>query len=134
MKRCIAVSLILVAVALGGCVEREMTLTSSPPGALVTISQKEIGRTPVTQEFLWYGDYEIILSAKGCQTLHTHRDIDAPWYETMPLDLFSAIAPWTYHDRRYLHFELAPRTEIDEADLIRRADELRAQAAAPLDE
>ena len=134
MKRCVAVSLVLAAAVVGGCVEREMTITSDPPGALVTISQKEIGRTPVTQEFLWYGDYEIILAAKGYQKLHTHRDIDSPWYETVPLDLLSAMAPWTVHDKRYLHFELTPRTEIDEAELIRRAEEFRAKAATPLED
>jgi len=133
MKQCVAVSLV-VAAALGGCVKREMTITSDPPGALVFISDKEIGRTPVIQEFLWYGDYEIALRLKGHQTLHTHREIDAPWYEIVPLDLLSAVAPWTYHDKRYLHFELTERTAVDEADLIRRAEEFRAKAAAPVEQ
>lgn len=134
MKQCVAVSLVVAAVALGGCVKREMTITSDPPGALVFISDKEIGRTPVVQEFLWYGDYEIALRLKGRQTLHTHRQIDAPWYEIIPLDLLSAVVPWTYHDKRYLHFELAERTAVDQADLIRRAEEFRAKAASAAEE
>ena len=56
MKRAI-VLIAAVLAAGGGCVEREMTLTTDPPGALVYVSDKEIGRTPVTQPFLWYGDY-----------------------------------------------------------------------------
>ena len=92
--------------AVGGCVEREMIITSDPAGALVFISDREIGRTPLTHEFLWYGDYEIRVSHQGHDTLNTHRNLRWPWYETAPLDLLSAIAPWTYHDRRYLHFEL----------------------------
>lgn len=119
--------LILVCAAgvLGGCVEREMTLTSDPPGAIVFVSGKEIGCTPVTQSFLWYGDYEIILRRKGYKTLETHRNIKAPFYETIPLDLLSAIAPWTIHDRRYLHFEMEKLVLPDDQTLIGRADELR---------
>ena len=129
----LAVSLVGAA-AVGGCVEREMTITSKPPGALVFISDKEIGRTPVTQPFLWYGQYDIILRLKGYQTLNEPREITPPWYETIPLDLLSAMAPWTYHDRRYLHFTLSKYEPPDEADLIRRADQLRDKAATPIDE
>jgi len=134
MKQCVTVSLLVVLAALGGCVKREMTVTSDPPGAMVVISDKPIGRTPVTQEFLWYGDYEIALRLKGHQTLRTHRQLDAPWYEIVPLDLFSALAPWTYHDQRYLHFELAERPPLDAAALIRRAEEFRDKAATALDD
>jgi len=132
MKYALAASLVVVAVA-GGCVEREMTITSEPTGALVFISEKEIGRTPLTQPFLWYGDYDIILRLKGYNTLNEPRTIDSPWYETIPLDLLSAMAPWTYHDRRYLHFTLSKYEAPDEADLIRRAGQLRDKAATPID-
>ena len=134
MKGVLAVSLAIVAVVPGGCVEREMTITSKPTGALVFISDKEIGRTPVTQPFLWYGDYDIILRLEGHEALHTHREIDRPWYEMIPLDLLSAMAPWTYRDRRYLHFELSKYKAPDEAELLRRAGQFREKAAAPLDE
>lgn len=134
MNRCAAVSLALASVVLGGCVEREMTITSEPPGALVLVSDKEIGRTPVTQKFLWYGDYDIILRLDGHKTLITHREIDAPLYEMIPLDLLSELAPWTYHDRRYLHFELSKLEAPDEAELIRRAEEFRIKADAPRDQ
>jgi len=128
------------AAAVGGCVEREMIITSDPVGALVFISDREIGRTPVTQEFLWYGDYEIRLSCEGYETLNTHRNLRSPWYETVPLDFLSAVAPWTYHDRRYLHFELNKSRDVssDEllqqtnADLLRRAEELRRKNDQPV--
>ena len=134
MKMPLAVILVAAAFVPGGCVEREMTITSQPTGALVFVSDKEIGRTPVTQPFLWYGDYDITMRLKGYETLHTHREIDSPWYETIPLDLFSAMAPWTYHDRRYLHFELTRYKPPEKADLLRRARQFGEKAATPIDE
>jgi hypothetical protein len=88
------------AAALAGCVEREMKITSEPTGALVFVSDREVGRTPVTLPFTWYGDYEVLLRLEGHQTLRANAPINPPWYEVPPLDLFSQMAPWTYQDRR----------------------------------
>ena len=129
-------TMISIAVAvgiLGGCVEREMTLTTDPPGALVQVSEKEIGRTPVTQSFLWYADYEIIIRCEGYQTLYTHADLRPPIYETFPLDLLSAIVPWTYHDRRYLHFTLERSQSPTDEELIRRAASLGRACSQPVE-
>ncbi len=111
--------------ACGGCVEREMTITTDPPGALVFVSDKELGRSPVKTEFLWYGDLDIIIRRKGYKALTTHANLRPPWYEIIPLDLLSAMAPWTYHDRRYLHFKLEKLELAGDQELITRADELR---------
>ncbi len=122
----------VVALLLCGCVEREMTITSDPPGALVFVSRKPLGRTPLTQTFLWYGDYEITLRHQGYKTLKTHAKLKPPIYEIMPLDLISAIVPWTYHDRRYLHYELEKFEPTSDEDLIRRSDELREKNLQPV--
>jgi PEGA domain len=128
---------ILLLSLVAGCVEREMIVTTEPAGALVFVSDKEIGRSPVTQSFLWYGDYEIAVRHEGYRALHTHADLRAPIYEIPPLDLLSAIVPWTYHDRRYLHFILEPTPEptedANDAELIRRAEELRAKNLEPVE-
>jgi hypothetical protein len=132
MKRTM-ISIAVAAGILGGCVEREMTLTTNPPGALVYVSEKEIGRTPVTLPFLWYGDYEIVIRRDGFQTLYTHADLCPPIYETFPLDLLSTIVPWTFHDRRYLHFTLAPSQMATDEELIRRAASLRRVNNQPVE-
>ena len=111
--------------ALAGCVERTITITSKPSGALVYISAEEKGRTPLTVPFTWYGDYRITLRHDGYQTLKTHEKIKPPVYEIPPLDLFSAIAPWTYHDNHTFHYVLTERIVPTDEELIRRADELR---------
>ena len=105
MKRIMPIiSSVVLLACLGGCVERELTITSEPSGALVYISDVEKGRTPLTINFAWYGDYDVILRHDGFNTLKTHAEIAPPIYEIPPLDLLSAIVPWTYHDRRYLHY------------------------------
>jgi hypothetical protein len=50
--------------ACAGCVERKLTIASDPPGALTYINDTEVGRTPVTVPFLWYGDYDVRLRAE----------------------------------------------------------------------
>lgn len=124
---------IMIAVATaGGCIEREMTITSTPPGAIVYISDVEKGRTPVTVEFTWYGDYDIILRHDGYETLKTHAQINPPVYAIPPFDLLSTIAPWTYRDRRYLHFEMRRFVESSSPKLIGRADAMAQRNREPV--
>lgn len=129
----IMLPMLLVSASLVGCVEREMTITSSPSGALVIISDKEIGRTPLTHSFTWYGDYDVILRMEGYETLKTHAHLTPPAYEIPPFDLFSAIVPWTYHDRRYLHFQLEKLVLPTEKVLIKNADEMRIRTQEHVD-
>ena len=49
----------LIAVALGlnsGCVVRRYTLRTDPPGALAIVNGSEIGPTPVSQAYTYFGD------------------------------------------------------------------------------
>lgn len=130
----IPAAIILAALAAGaiGCVEREMQITSDPPGALVVVSDVEKGRTPVTIPFTWYGDYDIILRLEGHETLVTHALITPPWYEWPPIDLLSATAPWTYRDKRYLHYTLKPLVLPSDDELIRHADEMQKRNQQPV--
>ena len=129
MRATLSVLIIIVAGLAAGCVEREMTITSNPPGALALVSNVEVGRTPVTIAFTWYGDYDIILRAEGYKTLKTHAKIIMPIYEIPPLDLLSAVVPWTYHDQRYLHFEMEPFVKLSDDVLIERALQMELRTA-----
>jgi len=124
-----AVSLLVLLQA--GCVQRKLAITSEPGGALVYVSSVERGRTPLTIPFTWYGDYEVILRKAGYETLRTHCNVTPPWYEVPPLDLFSELAPWTYRVHKSAHYTLAEKTEPTDADLFRRAEELRARNLEP---
>ncbi len=102
-----------------------MHITSEPAGAIVSISGEEVGRTPLVHTFTWYGDYQITLRRDGYETLKTHAELNAPVYEWPGLDLLSELAPWTYRDVRYLHYDLQPFTPADPDKLLDRAVEMR---------
>jgi hypothetical protein len=115
----------------GGCVERRVTITSQPEGALVFFADEEIGRTPLTIPFLFYGDREVILRKQGYQTLQTHADLKPPVYDVPPFDLFSqALVPWTYHYHVHEHYVMSPQELPEESGLIERADQLKGEVPA----
>lgn len=119
--------------ATAGCVERKMTFTTEPSGALVVVSNVEKGRTPLTTDFLWYGDYEVVITKEGYEPLVTHFKVKAPVYDMPPMDLFSDMAPWTYHVDRRAHYTLKKAEPIDDATLLERSEQLRIQAATPIE-
>ncbi len=129
-------AVVLAAATLGstGCVRRTLTITSEPSGALVTLNDREIGRTPVEVEFLWYGNYDVRLSLDGHEPLVTSGRIRSPLWDTMPLDLGAEILPGTYEVRRSLHYVLEPAI-IDDESLVERASRMRDEVRAlPLPE
>jgi hypothetical protein len=118
-------TLAVAAAALGGCVEREMKITTEPAGALVYVSDREVGRTPLALPFTWYGDYDIQISLEGYTSIRTNAEISPPWYEVPPLDLLSHMAPWTYRDQRYLHYKLEKQEQLTDEQLIKQAEEMK---------
>ena len=132
MRPCPVIIVLAAAVWLGGCVERELRITSEPDGVLVFISDVEVGRTPVTVPFTWYGDYDIILRREGYKTINTHANLSPPIYEIPPFDLLSAVAPWTYHDRRYLHYQLSKLVLPSDEELVKRAQMMRQRNLQPV--
>jgi hypothetical protein len=119
---------ILVLVFLAGCVERELTINTKPQGALVALNDEEIGISPVTTNFNWYGDYCVRLSKEGYETLNTHRELKGPWYDHFPFDFFAEIVnPSRIMDSYEWTFELSPKQQISRDELIRNAQELKNQ-------
>jgi hypothetical protein len=118
---------------LGGCVERTMTITSEPSGALVHLNNREIGRTPVETDFTWYGTYDVQVRADGYQTLDVAQSVPAPWWQIPPIDLFAEMMPWKPKDHRPLHYTLEPVTpeQTDATAMLERAAELRGQLGVP---
>ena len=88
-----------------------MTITTEPPSALIFLNDQEIGRSEVTTDFLWYGDYDIVIRKKGYQTLQTHWEIKPPWYQVIPIDFITEVIwPGQFHDERSHHFVLSNST------------------------
>ncbi len=112
---------IFVGVLLGlcGCVERELTINTNPSGAVVLLNDEEIGVSPVTVPFNWYGDYNVTIRKQGCETLKTHRKLVSPWYDYFPFDFFAEILyPGRIIDSYEWSFDLKPQKEINRQELI----------------
>ncbi len=107
-----------------GCVRRTITITSTPPGALVYLNDEEVGRTPVEVDFLYYGEYDVRLVHDGHDPLVTSAHANAPWWDTIGLDLIAEAVPGEPHARIEWHFELQPESP-DPAGMLDRAQALR---------
>ncbi len=131
-----AVALAALAVLVGGCgqTERTLTVTSEPAGAHVIVNGVDKGRTPVTFDFLWYGDYRFELSADGYETLKTNRHVRAPVYQWVGADLLTeALIPVTLRDDKHFHFTLEEMAEVAADELILRAQGLRDRTLHSMD-
>jgi len=109
-----------------------MTISTTPPQALIFLNDEEVGRSTVSRDFLWYGDYDVIIRKDGYKTLKTHWNIRPPWYQIVPIDFFAEVLwPGKLHDQRSVHFTLQPDTPPDKEALLRRAMQTRARALDP---
>jgi len=128
-------SLLCLAVALCasvGCVERRLTIRSNPPGAVVYIDDYEIGTTPVSTDFVYYGTRKIRLVKDGYETLTVLQPVSAPWYQVPPLDFFSEnLTPGEIRDHRALDFNLVPQVMVPTPELMNRAQQLRQSSQIP---
>lgn len=112
-----------------GCVQRSVTIRTSPSGALVWLNDKEVGRTPVTVPFEWYGDYDVVIRKEGSETLKTHRQLKTPWYQVPPVDFAAELLiPFTVYDDHVWEFGLAPAKPTSESEIIERARQMRSEA------
>ena len=118
-----AISMFLV-----GCVERTLTINSNPSDALLILNDEEIGLTPVTVSFNWYGDYNVRLSKTGYQTLVTHKRLKGPWYDKFPFDFFAQILnPKKIVNSYDWSFDLQTRQETDTDKLFEKAQLMRTE-------
>jgi len=114
-----------------GCVERRYTIRSDPPGALVIVNDEEIGTTPVSRAFTFYGDRKIRLIREGYEVLDVIQPVDAPYYDNLLTEFFSEnLIPYTFRDERNFNFKLSPEKPTDPNALLGRAEALRAQGQA----
>ncbi|MCP4711047.1 MAG: PEGA domain-containing protein [Planctomycetes bacterium] len=127
MNRSILV-IVLLCVSLTGCVERMISVKTTPPGAIIWLNGEEIGAAPVTISFLWYGQYEVEIRHDGYQTLKTTRNAQAPIYQWPIIDFFTeCLLPFQFTDHHQWDYELTPQTIADPNALLDRAQSLRQQ-------
>ncbi len=117
--------LLVTVLLLPGCIERTISITSEPSGALVYLNDEEVGRTPLRVPFTFYGVYDVRLERDGFTPLHTQAETKAPWWEAPGPDLVAELVsdkevliPW--------HFEMAELAPPEDEPLVDRARQMRA--------
>ncbi len=124
----LVVAITLAGLLTAGCVERRLTILTEPKGALVSLNDEEIGESPVTVPFQWYGDYNIRIAKEGYQTLSTHKELKGPWYDKFPFDFFAQIVnPNRAIDQYEWTFELERKKYPSRETLIEQSQELKNQ-------
>jgi hypothetical protein len=120
-----------ISLLVSGCVERKLTINTQPQGALVVLNDEEIGTSPVTVEFNWYGDYKVRLSKPGYETLNTHRELERPMHDHIGIDFIAeAIWPGRIEDHYEWSFQLEPYVRPERDELIENAEDLKSRALA----
>lgn len=120
---------ILVVASIGGCVRRTIEITSEPEGALVWLNDREVGRTPCSIEFTYYGRYDVRLRRDGYEPISGFGDADEPAWDFVGADLVAEVIPAKLTSRVQWHFSMVP-TDSDEAAVLERAKNLRARIVA----
>jgi hypothetical protein len=125
--------LIVCLAACVGCsgVQRRLTIRSNPPGARVYVDGYEIGTTPASTDFTYYGTREIRLVKDGYETLTIKQPMPAPWFQIPPLDLISDnLLPMEIRDERVVSFAMSPQVVVPRDSLMSRAEQLRHDAVS----
>jgi hypothetical protein len=112
---------------LTGCVEHQLTINTEPQGAIVSLNDEEIGTSPVTVSFEWYGDYNVRIIKESYETLNTHRNLKAPLHDKFPFDFFAMLSPKRTVDSYQWSFKLGEKKQISREELIQNAEELKNQ-------
>jgi hypothetical protein len=121
-----AVTVVCVAACLAGCVTRRMTVRTNVPGAQVYVDNYEIGRTPASTDFTYYGTRNIRVVKDGFETLSVQQPIAAPWYQIPGFDFVAEnIWPFEIRDERQYTYNLQPQYVVPTEALVGRAEELR---------
>ena len=114
-----------------GCVQRRFTIRSNPPGALVYIDDYEVGTTPVSTDFVYYGTRKVRLVKDGYETLTVLQPVPSPWYEVPPIDFVSEnLVPSDIRDERVLDYTLTPQVVVPLDQLKSRAEGVRRSSQA----
>jgi hypothetical protein len=110
-----------------GCVERKLTIVTQPENATVWLNDEEIGTTPVTVDFNWYGDYRVRIEKSGYAIINTHKKLKPPFYDRFPIDFFAQhLWPRRIVDTYTWNYELAPYQAPDPEELVKAANAAKA--------
>jgi hypothetical protein len=95
---------------------------------MVFVDNQQIGTTPCSVDFIYYGTREIRLVKPGYETLTVNQPIPMPWYQIPPIDFVSEnLIPTNIQDHRTVAFDLQPQIIVPTEQLLDRANQLRQE-------
>lgn len=113
----------LAFLCLPSCATRTLTVETEPPGALVYLDAKELGRTPLTVPFAHGGVRELlVLHDEGVmrdgervtfEPVRLRREIGSWAFDVFPFDVFTSLSPVPLHDEEHVRVELTPTRDLD---------------------
>ena len=78
-------------------------------GGAIVVDDQEIGTTPCSASFVYYGTRKVTVMKDGYRTETLYQRINPPWYETFPLDFLSEnVVPTELRDERIVDVQLVP--------------------------
>jgi hypothetical protein len=130
--RWVSLAVALSWLSLAGCVERRYTIRTDPPGALVIVNGEEIGVTPVSRSFYYYGDRDITLMKDGFATKRINQPVRPVWWDNLLTEFFTEnLVPITLRDEREFRYGLEPASVPPRDQLLQRGEALRSQGQVP---
>ncbi len=123
----------LLILVFSGCTQRELTIKTVPEGAYVELNDEQVGASPVTVGFNWYGIYRVRLQKEGFKTLKMNKELARPASDYFPLDIFRSILEPGAVDRYEWTFELEEYSTGKREDLITRAEKTQRRTKEQLE-
>ena len=100
-----------------------MTINSNPPGATVYVDGHQLGKTPVSTDFTYYGTRNIRLEMDNYQTMVVKQKVTPPWYEFPPFDFFSeTFSANEVKDHHMWTYDLQQRAISSDDQIMERAN------------
>jgi hypothetical protein len=138
----ILLALLFSLIVLPGCVERSLSIRTSPPGATVFVDGIDVGKSPVTIPFDHYGTWDVVVrmeenEKRGERSLAPQRrqvHLSPPWYQRFPIDfVFDVLWPGNIQVSFEESFVLEPQ-DLDALSERFRATAREHGIVGPLDE
>jgi PEGA domain len=125
-RTALAAALLLLLALESGCVERRFTVRSNPPGAQLYVDDYEIGTTPCSVSYTYYGTRKIRLVKDGYETAVVNQPMPAPWNQYFPIDFVTEnLVPGHIRDERVVTYQMQPSVQVPSDQLVARAESLR---------
>jgi hypothetical protein len=110
------------------CVERYLRIDSRPAGAELHVNGRSVGAAPAELPFTYYGTVRVDAWTPDRPGVTQYVELDPPWYQRFPFELFAELFdPRTHVDRHEVTIELPEAPLAPGAEVLQRADELRAE-------